>query len=249
MHQLELKVKPGVDVAYPVVELWVDKATDNVLKRQEFALSGRLMRTLYYPKWKKIYQRVEEGATSGSPRRSASTTRWRRPTPRVMLIKSVDLQLAGRQHVHQGLAGVEEPMSRWAVVAAVLFSLAARAQRPDEDALFGGKPDGGTAAAPRPSEESLFGAAPDGGTGSGPASAAGAQESRGLDLTPSSDAFATGRVKEDPLKIGGLFYTRAFLSVAQDQPFDRRGSRCPRWWTCTSMPVPPISCGPSSSGG
>lgn len=112
-------------------------------------------------------------------------------------------------------------MSRWAVVAAVLFSLAARAQRPDEDALFGGKPDGGTAAVPRPSEESLFGAAPDGGTGSGPASAAGAQESRGLDLTPSSDAFATGRVKEDPLKIGGLFYTRAFLSVAQDQPFDQ----------------------------
>ncbi len=103
-------------------------------------------------------------------------------------------------------------MSRWAVVAALALSLSARAQRPDEDALFGGAPDGGTPA-PRPGEESLFGGAPDAG-------ALGAQESRGLDLTPSSDAFATGRVQEDPLKIGGLFYTRAFLQVSQDQPFD-----------------------------
>jgi hypothetical protein len=52
---LDLKVKQGVDVAYPVVKLWVDQETGNVLKRQEFALSGRLMRTLYYPSWKKLY--------------------------------------------------------------------------------------------------------------------------------------------------------------------------------------------------
>ncbi|HUM09356.1 MAG TPA: hypothetical protein VLT82_00230 [Myxococcaceae bacterium] len=110
-------------------------------------------------------------------------------------------------------------MSRWVVLAAVVLSLAARAQRPDEEALFGGAADGGTASS-RPSEESLFGGAPDGGPGSGAASAAGGQESRGLDLTPSGDAFASGRVKEDPLKIGGLFYTRAFMQVQQDQPFN-----------------------------
>lgn len=124
-------------------------------------------------------------------------------------------------------------MRRWAVVAALALSLAARAQRPDEDALFGGKADAGAGvrARPRaesrsggkadagagvrarPSEESLFGGAPDAGT------PAGAQESRGLDAAPSSDAFASGRVQEDPLKIGGLFYTRAFLQVSQDQPF------------------------------
>ena len=50
-----LKGKPGVDVAFPVIKLWVDKDTNNVLKRQEFALSGRLMRTSYYPKWKKLF--------------------------------------------------------------------------------------------------------------------------------------------------------------------------------------------------
>src|SRR5262249_12532788 len=40
VHRLTLKVKPNVDVAFPIVKLWVDIATANVLKRQEFALSG-----------------------------------------------------------------------------------------------------------------------------------------------------------------------------------------------------------------
>ena len=54
VQQLELKAKEGIDVAYPVVYLWVD-ANNNILKRQEFALSGKLMRTLYYPRWKKLF--------------------------------------------------------------------------------------------------------------------------------------------------------------------------------------------------
>jgi outer membrane lipoprotein-sorting protein len=53
--RFELTVKPGVDVAYPVVKLWIDKDTHNILKRQEFALSGRLMRTEYYPKWQRVF--------------------------------------------------------------------------------------------------------------------------------------------------------------------------------------------------
>lgn len=54
-HHLRLTAKKGVDVAYPVLELWVDTATSNLLKQQEFALSGKLMRTSYYPKWGKIF--------------------------------------------------------------------------------------------------------------------------------------------------------------------------------------------------
>jgi hypothetical protein len=103
-------------------------------------------------------------------------------------------------------------MSRWTVVAALALSLTALAQRrPEEDALFGGAQDAGTQTS-RPSEGSMFGP-PDGGTA--------AQTPRELDTTPSSDAFATGRVKENPLSIGGLFYLRGFLSVAQDQPFNQ----------------------------
>jgi outer membrane lipoprotein-sorting protein len=52
---MNLKGKPGLDLAFPVIKLWVDRETKNVLKRQEFALSGRLLRTSYYPKWKKIF--------------------------------------------------------------------------------------------------------------------------------------------------------------------------------------------------
>jgi outer membrane lipoprotein-sorting protein len=52
---MTLKGKPGIDLAFPMMKLWVDKETKNVLKRQEFALSGKLLRTSYYPKWKKAY--------------------------------------------------------------------------------------------------------------------------------------------------------------------------------------------------
>ena len=53
--KLLLKGKPGLDLAFPEIRIWIDKDTSNVLKRQEYALSGRLLRTAYYPKWKKVY--------------------------------------------------------------------------------------------------------------------------------------------------------------------------------------------------
>jgi hypothetical protein len=59
-YKLELKVKDGVDVAYPVIKLWIDKTNHNILKRQEFALSGRLMRTAYYPKWQKLFSQSKK---------------------------------------------------------------------------------------------------------------------------------------------------------------------------------------------
>lgn len=55
VHHLRLQMKEGIDVAYPTVELWVDVNTGNVLKRQDLALSGKLMRTTYYPKYKTMF--------------------------------------------------------------------------------------------------------------------------------------------------------------------------------------------------
>jgi Outer membrane lipoprotein-sorting protein len=52
---IKLTGKPGIDLAFPQIKMWLDKSTMNVLKRQEFALSGRLLRTSYYPKWKTVY--------------------------------------------------------------------------------------------------------------------------------------------------------------------------------------------------
>ncbi|MBC7793710.1 MAG: outer membrane lipoprotein-sorting protein [Clostridia bacterium] len=54
VYHLELHAKPGFDVAYPVVHVWVDKDSGNLLKQQQYALSGKLMRTAYLPKWGKL---------------------------------------------------------------------------------------------------------------------------------------------------------------------------------------------------
>jgi hypothetical protein len=54
-RRLILTAKPGVDTAFPIIHLWIDEDTKTVLKRQEHALSGRLMRTTYYPKWERVH--------------------------------------------------------------------------------------------------------------------------------------------------------------------------------------------------
>lgn len=88
---LKLTAKKDVDVAYPIVKLWVDEATGNDLKRQDFALSGRLMRTSYVPKWEKLYSE------------SKKSDLWYREEIRIydevekanstlVIIRSVDLQ-------------------------------------------------------------------------------------------------------------------------------------------------------------
>lgn len=60
-HHLKLQVKDGVDVAFPVVELWVDEDSQNILKRNEFALSGKLMRRSLYPQWNKMFSESKKG--------------------------------------------------------------------------------------------------------------------------------------------------------------------------------------------
>ena len=52
---ISLKAKKDADVPYPIVHLWIDAASGNILKRQDRALSDRLMRTSYYPRWKQVH--------------------------------------------------------------------------------------------------------------------------------------------------------------------------------------------------
>lgn len=54
-HVLTLQARQGADVASPKLKLWIDQATGNMLKQEEYALSGRLLRTAYYPKWRKLF--------------------------------------------------------------------------------------------------------------------------------------------------------------------------------------------------
>jgi len=60
-YKLRLKAKAGVDVAYPEMLVWIDKQTSNILRRQDFSLSSKLMRTAYYPKWQKVHSEAKKG--------------------------------------------------------------------------------------------------------------------------------------------------------------------------------------------
>ena len=88
---MTLKGKPGLDLAFPVLKLWVDKATNNVLKRQEFALSGRLLRTSYYPKWQKIFSE-SRGEDIWYPQEIRFYDEVEKQNSTLILIKSVDLK-------------------------------------------------------------------------------------------------------------------------------------------------------------
>jgi hypothetical protein len=87
---MTLKGKAGIDVAFPVIKLWVDKDTKNVLKRQEFALSGRLLRTSYYPKWKKIYSESKK-ADIWYPQEIRFYDEVEKENSTLILIQTVDL--------------------------------------------------------------------------------------------------------------------------------------------------------------
>jgi outer membrane lipoprotein-sorting protein len=88
---LTLKGKPNLDLAFPVIKLWVDKATKNELKRQEFALSGRLLRTSYYPKWQKIYSESRK-SDIWYPQEIRFYDEVEKQNSTLILIKSVDLK-------------------------------------------------------------------------------------------------------------------------------------------------------------
>jgi hypothetical protein len=90
-NMLTLKGKQGVDVAYPVIKLWVDKDSTNVLKREEYALSGRKMRTLLYPRWKKLFSE-SKGADVWFPEEIRIYDEVEKANSTVILIKSIDLR-------------------------------------------------------------------------------------------------------------------------------------------------------------
>jgi outer membrane lipoprotein-sorting protein len=87
---LKLTGKPGLDLAFPVIKLWLDKDTNNVLKRQEFALSNRLLRTSYYPKWKKVFSESKQ-AEVWYPEEIRFYDEVEKENSTLILIKNVDL--------------------------------------------------------------------------------------------------------------------------------------------------------------
>ena len=90
VHRLRLEARKGQDVAWPVIEIAVDHKTGNVLKRQEFALSGKLMRTSYYPKWRKVWSEAK-GQDVWYPKEMRFYDEVDKGNATTVLIKKIDL--------------------------------------------------------------------------------------------------------------------------------------------------------------
>ncbi|HEY0706223.1 MAG TPA: outer membrane lipoprotein-sorting protein [Polyangia bacterium] len=88
---MNLKGKAGLDLAFPTIKLWVDKDSKNVLKRQEFALSGKLLRTSYYPKWKKVFSESRK-ADVWYPQEIRFFDEVEKQNQTLIVIKTVDLK-------------------------------------------------------------------------------------------------------------------------------------------------------------
>ncbi len=88
--KIKLTVKPNIDVAYPVLQLWIDQDSKNILKREEYALSGKLMRTTYYPKWNRKFSESKKDNV-WVPEEMRIFDELERGNSTVILIKETDL--------------------------------------------------------------------------------------------------------------------------------------------------------------
>jgi len=90
-HTMKLTAKAGIDVAYPIVQITVDQENSNVLKREDFSLSGKKMRSTYYPKWSKKYS-ASKKADVWIPEEMRIFDELEKENSTVILIKESDLK-------------------------------------------------------------------------------------------------------------------------------------------------------------
>ena len=91
VHKLTLSAKKGVDVAYPKLVLWTSTASGNILKKQEYAASGKLMRTTYTPKWAKKFSE-SKGADVWTPKEIRIFDEVEKGNATTILLKEQDLR-------------------------------------------------------------------------------------------------------------------------------------------------------------
>ena len=88
---LKLTGRSGIELAFPVVKIWIDKDTKNILKREEYASSGKLLRTSYFPKWKKVYSASKKGDV-WYPEESRIFDEVEKENSTLMLVRNIDLK-------------------------------------------------------------------------------------------------------------------------------------------------------------
>jgi hypothetical protein len=88
---IQLTAREGADVAFPIVHMWIDQTTTNVLKTQDRALSGKLMRTSYTPRWDKMYSE-SKGGDVYVPREFRVFDEIEKGNRTIVLIRKTDLR-------------------------------------------------------------------------------------------------------------------------------------------------------------
>ena len=51
IQKIRLKARAAGETAYPLIVLWIEQSKRNVLKREEYSASGKLLRSVYFPRW------------------------------------------------------------------------------------------------------------------------------------------------------------------------------------------------------
>jgi len=90
-HKVNLVAKKGIEVSYPILNLWIDQDSKNILKREESSLSGKLMRTSFYPKWSKKFS-ASKKADVWIPEEIRIFDELEKGNSTVVLIKETDLK-------------------------------------------------------------------------------------------------------------------------------------------------------------
>ncbi len=91
VNHLKLTAKKDAVVPFPVMHLWLDKKTNNMLKQQDYSLSGKLLRTLYFPKWDKV-KREGTGTHLYFPREIRIYDELEKGNQTIIVIQKVDLK-------------------------------------------------------------------------------------------------------------------------------------------------------------
>lgn len=91
VHHVRLVAKRGVAAPFPRVDLWIDAADGNVLKRIDQADDGRPLRTVYFRGWRR-YESASKAATVHLPDEIRIVDEIVKGARTVILSKNVSLE-------------------------------------------------------------------------------------------------------------------------------------------------------------
>ena len=52
--KIKLTARSKEETAYPLLVVWIESTKRNILKREEYSATGKLLRSVYYPKWEEM---------------------------------------------------------------------------------------------------------------------------------------------------------------------------------------------------